>query len=354
MATDLVRGARDLRRRAFMLPRADGVAAAESFLVSAVVTVLGIRAYLSATGYPQLGGGGLHIAHVLWGGLLMMAGVLLILLRLGRPALRTGAVLAGVGFGFFIDEIGKFVTSDVNYFFQPAVAMIYVIFVVLVIILAVIRRHTHLDPRSALANALSLHDQAVNDPAATDVRREVLGLLARADQADPLVPVLRRAVVEAQQEEAPPASAWQHLRLRVTAGYDRMAERRWFPAVVLTLFVVVALATIGLAAPIFLEQDGVSFTEWMQVAGTLASAALITVGLAAWRGSRARAYRWFERGVLVDILITEVFAFYDSPGAAIVGLAVDILLLIALRIAARHEALSEGDTSLPGRLPLGL
>ena len=110
MATDLVRGARDLRRRAFMLPRADGVAAAESFLVSAVVTVLGIRAYLSATGYPQLGGGGLHIAHVLWGGLLMMAGVLLILLRLGRAALRTGAVLAGVG--FFIDEIGKFVTSE--------------------------------------------------------------------------------------------------------------------------------------------------------------------------------------------------------------------------------------------------
>lgn len=40
MATDLVRGARDLRRRAFMLPRADGVATAESFLVSAVVTVL--------------------------------------------------------------------------------------------------------------------------------------------------------------------------------------------------------------------------------------------------------------------------------------------------------------------------
>lgn len=133
-----------------------------------------------------------------------------------------------------------------------------------------------------------------------------------------------------------------------------MAERRWFPAVVLTLFVVVALTTIGLAVPIFLEQDGVSFTEWMQVAGTLASAALITVGLMAWRGSRPRAYRWFERGVLVDILITEVFAFYDSPGAAIVGLAVDILLLVALRIAARHEALSEGDTSLPGRPPLGL
>jgi len=354
MATDLVRGARDLRRRAFMLPRADGVATAESFLVSAVVTVLGIRAYLSATGYPQLGGGGLHIAHVLWGGLLMLTGVLLILLRLGRPALRIGAVLAGIGFGFFIDEIGKFVTSDVNYFFQPAVAMIYVIFVVLLITLAVIRRRTHLDPRSALANAMALHDQAVNDPAATDVRREVLGLLARSDPSDPLVPVLRDAVAAADDGADLPPSTWQRMRLRALGAYDHMATRSWFPGVVLGVFVMVGVATIGLAVPIFLEHDGVSFTEWMQVAGTLASAILIVVGLIRWRGSRARAYRWFERAVLVDILITEVFTFYDAPGAATVGLAVDIVLLIAVRIAARHEALSEGEDELPARLPLGL
>ena len=38
-----------LHRRAFMLPRVDGVALAETFLVSAVTTVLVIRAYLIAT-----------------------------------------------------------------------------------------------------------------------------------------------------------------------------------------------------------------------------------------------------------------------------------------------------------------
>jgi hypothetical protein len=39
------------------------------FLVAAVVTVLVTRAFLHMTGYPQVGGGGLHVAHVLWGGL---------------------------------------------------------------------------------------------------------------------------------------------------------------------------------------------------------------------------------------------------------------------------------------------
>jgi hypothetical protein len=52
------------------------------------------------------------------------------------------------------------------------------------------------------------------------------------------------------------------------------------------------------------------------------------------------AYRWFERGIIVDILITEVFAFYNSPVSATVALGVDIVLLIALRIAGRHEAMS--------------
>lgn len=354
MATHLADGARRIRSRAFMLPRADGVALAEAFLVSAVVTVLMIRAYLSATGYPQVGGGGLHIAHVLWGGLLMLVGVLFLVLRLGRPAMRTGALLAGVGFGFFIDEIGKFVTSDVNYFFEPAVAMIYVTFVGIAIALAVVKHRVRMDSRSALANAMALYDQAVNDPAADDARREVLRLLAQSDPHEPLVPVMRAAVEAVQSEEHPDPSRWQRLRMRALAAYDEMALTPWFPWVVLGIFVLLVATTVALAIPIFFEHDGVSFTEWMQVAGTLVSAALIAVGLAAWRRSRARAYRWFERGILVDILVTEVFTFYDAPGLATVGIAVDIILLIAVRIAARHEALAEGADALPTRLPLGL
>src|SRR5438093_1186706 len=54
----------------------------DTFLVSAIATVVIIRIFLEATGYPQLGGGGLHIAHVLWGGLGMLVAIALLLLFL--------------------------------------------------------------------------------------------------------------------------------------------------------------------------------------------------------------------------------------------------------------------------------
>jgi len=100
------------------------------YVIATLSSVLLTRLFLQLTGYPQLGGDGLHIAHVLWGGLLMMVATLLLLLSDGRHKFFA-AVAGGVGFGLFIDEIGKFVTSDVNYFFRPAAVMIYLIIVLL-------------------------------------------------------------------------------------------------------------------------------------------------------------------------------------------------------------------------------
>ncbi len=38
-------------------------------------TVIATRVYLELTGYPQLGNSVLHIAHALWGGLLLIIAV---------------------------------------------------------------------------------------------------------------------------------------------------------------------------------------------------------------------------------------------------------------------------------------
>src|SRR5690349_6702655 len=88
--------------------------------VSFGVTVIVTRVFLALTGYPQIGNDTLHIAHALWGGLLLAVAVGLLLTYANTRLLPVGALLGGVGTGLFIDEIGKFITQRNDYFFPLA------------------------------------------------------------------------------------------------------------------------------------------------------------------------------------------------------------------------------------------
>ena len=82
--------------------------------------MIATRLFLQLTGYPQIGGTTLHIAHAVWGGLLLYVAALLPLILANRWALYLSAGLNGLGAGLFIDEVGKFITRDLNYFYpQP-------------------------------------------------------------------------------------------------------------------------------------------------------------------------------------------------------------------------------------------
>src|SRR5260370_21753022 len=96
------------------------------------------------------------------------------------------ALIGGIGFGAFIDELGKFVTSDNNYFFKPTAALIYVVFAVLVLIVRWVRRSGTMTPNESLVNAIELFKQlAARHLSSTELDRG-LSLQATADQANPL------------------------------------------------------------------------------------------------------------------------------------------------------------------------
>ena len=84
-----------MQLRHFFVRNSDAPELMELFLVAGIASVLAIRGFLAATGYPQLGGDGLHIAHMLWGGLFMTLAMLLQFAALGRVAQRLAAIWGG-------------------------------------------------------------------------------------------------------------------------------------------------------------------------------------------------------------------------------------------------------------------
>ncbi len=326
----------------------------QTFLVAGVATVLVIRTQLWATNYPQLGGHGLHIAHLLYGGIFMVLAIGLLLVFLNRSIRQPAAVVAGVGFGFFIDELGKFITSDNNYFFKPAAALIYLIFVGLYLIIRGLERRRGLNQVELVSNALDLVAEAARQDFDERERRRAVAMLAQVDPNHPLVEPIRDmlARVEAQPARPPrwPQRVWQ----RVRDAYLNFAETRAFAplvtvvivgwgvlSLVLTFELVLSIGLhLGGAIPgaVSDDLDQLSVINWLSLGSSTTSGILVALGVMHLRrGDRAAAYRWFERALLVSIFITRSFAFIESQFGACFGLAIDLLLLISVNLMQKGD-----------------
>jgi hypothetical protein len=332
------------------LRNSDGPLLLESFLVAAVVSFLGIRWFLALTGFPKVAAGGLHIAHMLWGGALMLAAILLLLAYLDRPIQHLAAVIAGLGFGTFIDEIGKFLTADNDYFFQPAVALIYVIFVVVFLVGRALEGRRRLAGREALANALDLLEVTLDRPLEPADRARIGGLLDQSGDQRELVPALRRyldGVPSRPDEEA----WWEFVPRRLARLYARVAADPRFEGAVTGAVIVYASAAVVGSLAIVVTASSPGSTEPLtvaalgQVVSTLAGAALVARGVVALPVSHADAYRWFLRGVLVWLLITQIFVLYDSQLAGLGGLFLDLAAYAALRYALGRETAADDGSA---------
>jgi hypothetical protein len=329
-------------RLARWMRNVDAALLLESFFIAAVVSFLAIRAFLAVTGYPQLGSSGIHIAHLLWGGLLMLAGLLLLLAYLDRSVQHVAAVVAVLGFGTFVDEIGKFVTADNDYFFRPAVAVIYVTFVATFLAARTLIGRRALRPNEALANALALLGSTLDRPIEPDDRARIHRLLRQADPESELTVLLRRYVAGLP---GIPDTESPIERIRRTLGdaYAAVMANRWSEralvvgVVAYTAFAVIGVLVVTKEAPAPGAPETSTAATVAQLVSTLAGAVLVARGVLSLHASRADAFRWLMRGLLVWILVTQVFIFYSSQLAGLGGLAVDVVAYGSLRFALARE-----------------
>ena len=281
---------------------------------------------------------------MLWGGALMVVALVLLLVYLDRTVQHVAAIIAGLGFGTFVDEIGKFLTSDNDYFFRPSVALIYVVFVVVFLVVRAVVGQRPLSEQESLANALDLLEGSIGERLEPQDRARIVAMLDRSGSDSGAVAAAVRRYL-ATLPDRPDEEAWWEVNPRWGARrYAELASDPRFERVVTAVMIVyTGLAVFGSVVIVVASQrpeasQPLTVSALGQVLSTLAGAALVARGVLALRSSRLDAFRWFVRGVLVWILITQVFVFYDSQLAGLTGLALDLALYGALRYAIRREA----------------
>ena len=355
-ATDLGRGAAAPPDR-LANPRqrgpirdADGASRFELFLICTVVTIAVTRIYLQATGFPQIGSpGGLHVAHVLFGGLVMMVALLILMLFVGRRSRMVGSVLAGIGFGLFVDEIGKFLTGDNDYFFRPVAAIIYVLLVVVYLVVLFLVRRRPLSDRELVVNALTMVQEAAADHLDPVEEQQGRRMLERSTPDHPLRQDL--LAVFDRLEARPEALS------RVGRGYA--AARRFFIAIPrsrgvqkLGIALILGFLLIGLLAALSVLDTAPSTVNVVYVLTALLSLLLALAGLGLWVARRrATATQLFSLAMAMNLLVVQLFHLLDETFLGFVGVLVSLFLYVlarSMRYRAEHATELQRDARSPG------
>lgn len=309
----------------------------ENFLVSAVISVFAIRIFLEVTNYPQLGGGDFHIAHMLWGGMFMLAALFILLSFLSQRAAAIASVLGGIGFGAFIDELGKFVTSDNDYFFQPTIALIYIIFVLLFLISRFIPRAQEISQREYLVNAINMIKESAIDDFDEEEERKAAEYLKKCDPKNPIVQALKKLLANIEVVPAPSPGIFTRMRHNLRKWYYVVARSG---IILNSIIVFLAIQTLWIfiqTALILVGRPDLPVSETGQLYSSILAGAFVMIGFFAIRFSRYEAYRYFHIALLITILLTQFFALMRLQWYEIPILGANIFMLLVINYAMIRE-----------------
>ncbi len=321
----------------YFIQNLDGYFLRENFLIASIVTIFVIRFFLKITDYPQLSGSGLHIAHLLWGGFFMLTSLLLLLSFLGRGILGLASILGGIGFGAFIDELGKFVTSDNNYFFQPTIAIVYVIFIFIYIISKALAKDKKITPKEYLVNTLEMVAEAVMNDLDSEEKKRALLYLQKSDQKDPLVKSLREFFSQVQSIPAPQPSLLNRLKHFLSDLYARVLRNKVLTGGLIAIVAIESVLTILSSLSYLLTRTTLSFSETGEILSSGAALIVALIGAIMMSKSRKQGFRIFKIAILILLLVTQFFTFYEEQFRALIGLSINLLLLAVVDYALDQE-----------------
>jgi hypothetical protein len=219
-------------------------------LLSFGASVALTRLFLELAGYPQLGGSTLHIAHVLWGGLFLFIAALLPLIYANRWVYIVGSVLAGLGVGLFIDEVGKFITQTNDYFYSAAAPIVYAFFLLTVLIYLQVKRPKGRDARAELYRAFDALAEVLDRDLDQEERDELearLGYVEKSGEGEGMVR-LARELLDFLHSDAVIITPERTSLVERIENWFLVFEKRWMTRARLRAILAGGLLALGVAA----------------------------------------------------------------------------------------------------------
>lgn len=334
-------------------------------LLSFAASVALTRLFLELTGYPQIGGGELHIAHVLWGGVLLFGAALLPLIFANRWVYVVGSLLAGAGVGLFIDEVGKFITQSNDYFHPAAAPIVYAFFLLTVLIYLQIRRPTAREARDELYLALDGLQEVLDrdlEPSERMALKFRLRKIAESDQNPDLAHLAGSLLEYLASEELRIAPETTSTLERVMDKLEQL-ETRWITGRRLKAVLAGGLAALGLLAlwnlmallvatrdPLRLENmiaelvvggkvASITGMFWFSVRvaldGFVGLLLVVSAGLLIANKDRSGAALGYV-GLLLSLAVVNLMVFYFEQFSTIIPALMQFLLLLGVMYYRRR------------------
>lgn len=328
-------------------------------LLSFAFSVSATRLFLEITGYPQIGGGELHIAHVLWGGLFLFVACLLPLIFANEWAKGWSAVIAGLGIGLFIDEVGKFITASNDYFYPSAAPIIYVFFLLVVLVFVQIRLRNTPSPRSEMYAALNELDEVLDNDFSENERRNLLARLKKLQNQsdDPEIQKLAEALNIYLVSDLVQIVPHRYTFLEKLKTYFARIEKDWFTHSRLRTTLIAGLLLWGILAVLYpagywiTHHDASQFQAFVQsylsdrlirnqsglnwvearvfMEGTMGLLSIVSALLILLKKEKAGIWLgYFD--LLITLTVVNILIFYFDQFSTIIFAALQFLLLVAL------------------------
>lgn len=330
-------------------------------IISFAFSVSATRFFLELTGYPQIGGSELHIAHVLWGGLLLFIGGLLPLIFANKRAFDISAFLSGVGVGLFIDEVGKFISRSNDYFFPAAAPVIYVFFLLTLLVFLLVRRSRSEGLRVTLYHVIEQFEEILEGDLSELERDRMLKSIQRAlrDEQDSALTSIGNdliAYLKNQEDRLVPHQPdyLEKISIRYLRFEERIFSRKNFLNELIITWGI--WGSITLIHPLFallfaqtkIDLSGIwgsllisdlIRTPDLTVSGVIRLAGealggflLILAALLAWRGYKRPAIALAMISLLLMLLVINIFIFYfDQFSSLFYTLIQSAILLLTMR-----------------------